>query len=208
MYCFSFPGMTARDLGRVMNVCKRGWAGFLSWRCASNKLVFHSSLYDSECFLHFRVWSVSQLGSSVMVSWGVILGKCWWMAGDLELFSSSCITWAAAASVGGGLSAEMPESSAEFSRTLSICHLSSGICRRIICVGTSGAYNDTFVYNHTLPAASLGCQGLGWGGRGVCTHWWQGKNGIENGRKISTWCNRYGRDLCQWRRIGGGWVFP
>ena len=25
------------------------------------------------------------MGSSLMVSWGVFLGKCWWMAGGLEI---------------------------------------------------------------------------------------------------------------------------
>ena len=25
------------------------------------------------------------MGSSLMVSWGVFLGKCWWMAGGIEL---------------------------------------------------------------------------------------------------------------------------
>ena len=41
--------------------------------------------------------------------------------------SISWITWAAAASAGGGSSAKMPESPAEFFRTLSFCHFSSEI---------------------------------------------------------------------------------
>ena len=28
------------------------------------------------------------MGPSLMVSWGVFLGKCWWMAGGLELVQS------------------------------------------------------------------------------------------------------------------------
>ena len=41
--------------------------------------------------------------------------------------SISWITWAAAASAGGGSSAKMPESSVEFSRTLLGFRFSSGI---------------------------------------------------------------------------------
>ena len=30
MYCFSFQGITARDLGRVVSIYEMGWAGLLS----------------------------------------------------------------------------------------------------------------------------------------------------------------------------------
>ena len=56
----------------------------------------------------------------------------------LRTCSSSWIAKAAGASVGGGSSAKMLESSAKFSRTLSVCRLSLGILRRIIFIGTWG----------------------------------------------------------------------
>ena len=55
IYGFSSQGIKARDLGRVVYICERGWVGLLSYGYASNKLVLYSSMYDSECFLHFRV---------------------------------------------------------------------------------------------------------------------------------------------------------
>ena len=49
MYCFSFQGITVRDL-------RGGGLGKVPiLRIVLNKLGLHSSAYDSECFLHFTV---------------------------------------------------------------------------------------------------------------------------------------------------------